>query len=133
MLFEDFKDLLTKEESIPPFESRYAGKLEGILGSVRQTFEKKYLNNTVLDASTSYFNQFVRGHAFENGNKRCAVLFTGWFLLINDVEFTLTPKEMYNFAVAVARAGEQQIKAETTKVWCRDIIMQFTKNWELKE
>ena len=72
-LLLDFNDLLTQEEPIPPFDSRYPGKLEGIIGSVSQKFSGKPLNNTVRDAATSYFNQFIRGHAFENGNKRCAV------------------------------------------------------------
>lgn len=128
-----FNDLLTIEEPIPPFESRFPDKLEGILGSVEQTYAGKYLNPTVLDAAASYFNQFIRGHAFENGNKRCAVVFTHWFLLMNDVTFTLNPKEMYNFAVLVAQAGEKNIKADATKMWCREIIEKFTTDWTSDE
>lgn len=132
-LLLDFKTILSREEPIPPFENRYPHKLEGILGSVNQTFDGKYLNRTVLAAAASYFNQFVRGHAFENGNKRCAVLFTHWFLLINDVEPTLTPDEMYNFAILIARAGEDNVKPETTKNWCKKILNEFSKNLELKK
>ena|SRR3989344_7201294 len=129
----NFNDLLTQEEPIPPFESRFKGKLEGILGSVKQTYSGEFLNGTVLDAAASYFNQLIRGHAFENGNKRCAVIFTHWFLLMNDVTFTLSPKEMYNFAVEVAIAGERQIKPDVTKNWSREIIRKFTKDWDLKK
>jgi death-on-curing family protein len=127
-LFQNFKSLLAQEEPIPPFNQRFEGKLEGILGSVCQTFNGMSLNKTVLDAAAAYFNQFVRGHAFENGNKRCAVLYTHWFLLANGVEFTLTAKEMYAFAVAVAKAGEKNINAETTKQWCKEIINKFTND-----
>lgn len=129
LILQDFKDILTIEEPIPPFETRYPGKLEGILGSVKQTYGEEFLNKTVLEAAASYFNQFIRGHAFENGNKRCAVVFTQWFLLGNGVTFTLNPKEMYNFAVEVARAGERGIKSDKTKAWSREIIKAFTKNW----
>lgn len=127
-LFLTYKDILAQEEPIPPFNERFPNKLEGILGSIRQTFDDKYLNPTVLDAAASYFNQLVRGHAFANGNKRCAVLFTQWFLFENLVDFTLTPKEMYNFAIAVAKAGEDQIRPEETKEWCKKVIAEFTKD-----
>lgn len=128
-LFQNFKNLLAQEEPMPLFNERFEGKLEGIIGSVSQTFGGKFLNPTVLDASASYFNQLIRGHAFENGNKRCAVLFTHFFLLMNNVELSLRPKEMYVFAVAIARTGETNINAETTKKWCKEIIAKFTKNF----
>lgn len=130
-IFQNSKNLLAQEGPIPPFNQRFKGKLEGILGSVCQTFDGTPLNKTVLDASAAYFNQLIRGHAFENGNKRCAVLYTHWFLLMNEVEFTLTAKEMYTFAVTVAKAGERDISAETTKQWCKKIINKFTKDRKL--
>lgn len=92
-----------------------------------QTFKREYLNSTVLDASAAYFNQLVRGHPFQNGNKRIAVLFTHYFLLLHDIDFTLTSREIYNFAVAVAIAAERGISAEGTKKWCKIIISKFTK------
>lgn len=128
-LFLNFKDLLSKKEPIPPFNERFEGRLEGIIGSVSQTFEGKHLNSNVLEAAASYFNQFVRGHAFENGNKRCAVLFTHFFLLMNGVNFILTSREMYVFAVIIARAGEENIKPEETKIFCKKITKEFTKDW----
>lgn len=129
-LFQNFKELLAQREPIPPFNNRYEGKLEGIIGSVSQTFEGEPLNTSVLEAAASYFNQLVRGHPFENGNKRCAVLFTHFFLLRNRVDYTLTSEEMYAFAVIIAKAGERNIKAETTKEWCKEIIAKFTKDWD---
>lgn len=127
-LLIDFLDILSKEEPLPSFNTRFPEKLEGILGSVPQTYSGSYLNDTVLKASASYFNQFIRGHAFENGNKRCAVLFTQWFLLMNSVTFTLSPYEMYNFAIVIAQAGEKGIDAEKTKKWIIDIFEKYTKN-----
>jgi len=60
--FETFKDLLTFDEPIPPFNTRYEGKLEGILGSTSQTFEGKRLNKTVLDTAAAYLNQLIHGN-----------------------------------------------------------------------
>lgn len=127
-LLTDFRTLLSLKEPIPPFEKRYPDKLEGILGSVEQTFDGQFLNPIVLDAAAAYFNQFVRGHAFENGNKRCAVLFTHFFLLTNGVDLTLSPEEMYNFAVLIARAGEDKVSPGVTKEWCIQILREFSKD-----
>lgn len=115
------------EEPIPPFNTRFPGKLEGILLSVQQTFDQRYLNPTVLDAAASYFNQLIRGHPFENGNKRMAVLFTHFFLFVHGIDFVLYFNEMYHFALLVAKAGELEISSEETKRWCKEIIKEFTK------
>lgn len=127
-LLEGFRNQLEKREPLPPFNTRYEGKLEGILGSVEQTYEGKYLNSTVLTAAASYFNQFIRGHSFENGNKRLGVLYTHIFLLMNGVDFTLTSEEMYNLAIAIAEAGEKGHKPEETKQVCIKIFEMFTKD-----
>lgn len=131
-LFQDFKDLLSQEEPLPQFNERFEGKLEGIIGSVSQTFDDKPLNLTVQEAAAAYFNQIIRGHAFENGNKRCAVLFTHFFLLMNGVTYTLTKNEMYAFAVAIAKAGEKGYKPEDTKIVCMKIFEDFTIDWNLE-
>lgn len=123
----EFKDLLVRDEPIPPFNERFQGKLESILESVNQTFESKYLNPTILDAAASYFNQFIRGHSFKNGNKRLAVLYTHWFLLKHNITFTLTTAEMRVFAVFIAQASERNISAEQTKIFCKEIISKYTK------
>ncbi len=127
LLFKSFKQGLEFGEPIPVFDSRYPGKLEGILDSVRQTYDGNYLNATVADASAAYFNQLIRGHPFENGNKRMAVLFSHFFLLRNGVDFTLGNRQMYRFALIIAKAGESGIKADETKRWCKQIIIRFTE------
>jgi death-on-curing protein len=127
-IFENFKKALeTLGEPIPPFESRFPGKLEGILESVRQTFDGSLLNPTVLDAAAAYFNQLIRGHPLQNGNKRMAVLFTHYFLLAHGVDFTMSYNELFFFAITVAKAGEQKISSDKTRDWCKKIIERFTK------
>lgn len=126
-IFEVFRKRLELGEPIPPFNTRFQGKLEGILFSVSQTFGGSPLNGTILDASAAYFNQIIRGHPFKNGNKRMAVLFTHVFLLNHGIDYELSYAEMFNFAIAVARAGESGITSEKTRDWCRVVIAKFTK------
>ncbi len=127
-IFESFKKALeTLGEPIPPFDSRFPGKLEGILNSIRQTFNSVLLNQTILDAAAAYFNQLIRGHPFRNGNKRMAVLFTHYFLLAHGVDFTLSYNELFYFAVTVAKAGEQRISSEKTRDWSKTVIERFSE------
>jgi death-on-curing protein len=124
-MYAAFRKILEFGEPIPLFEERFPGRLEGILGSVAATWDKKYLNATVLDGAAAYFNQIVRGHPFGNGNKRMAVLFTHYFLLMNGLDFTLSPQEMYNFAVQVALTGRKRRGEDGTKEWCKQVIGDF--------
>lgn len=127
LLFKSFRQKLSYDEPIPEFETRFSGKLEGILNSVSQTYEGEYLNPTVLKAAAAYFNQLIRGHPFENGNKRMAVLFTHFFLLRNGLDFVLNHRQLYRFALIIAQASEAGIKAEETKIWCKDVIVKFVE------
>jgi death on curing protein len=121
-LFSDFKGLIDFDEPIPPFNTRFYGRLEAILESVRQTYGGKFLNSSVVEAAAAYLNQLIRGHPFRNGNKRLAVMFTHNFLLKNGLDFVLSSKELFAFAVVVARAGEVGRNNEETKKLCRHII-----------
>lgn len=71
-IFAKAKHLIDYDEPIPPFDTRFPGRLESILESVRQTFDNKNLNPTVGDAAAAYFYQLISGHPFQNGNKRLA-------------------------------------------------------------
>lgn len=75
LIFENFRKKVEFDEPIPAFETRFPGKLESIINSVKQTYNDKFLNPTILDTAAAYFNQLVRGHAFENGNKRRSASF----------------------------------------------------------
>lgn len=126
-LFETFRSKLDFNEPIPPFNERFPGRLEGILSSVSQTYGGNYLNDSVLLASSAYFNQFIRGHAFKNGNKRMGLLFTHYFLYSHGIDFTLNASEMLNFALVIAKAGETGISSDGTKEFCVKIVSNFTK------
>lgn len=112
ILFEQFKHELEFDEPIPPFETRFPGKLEGILASIQQTFDKKLLNPTLLNAAVAYFHQLILGHPFQNGNKRMALLFTHAFLLLHNMDFSLTQKELFALTVFVAESTVEKTDVE---------------------
>lgn len=131
-LYENFRKRLDLDEPIPPFETRFPGNLEGILASVKQTFNRHLLNPTLLDGTAAYLNQVIRGHPFKNGNKRMAILFSHSFLLMHGVDFTLHYNELFHFATFVAIAGTRNITPDETKKWCKEVLAEFTKEMNSK-
>ena len=125
-LFKAYKEVY-KGEPLPPFSRRYPDKLESILGSVSASWDAKDLHPTILDAAAAYFNKFIRGQFIVNGNKRMGVLYTHYFLLSHNIDFTLTDNELFVFAGLVAEASEAGIKPTETLKWCRKVIRNFTK------
>lgn len=125
IIFNTFNKSIQFDQPFPPFETREPNKLEGIIESVRQTFDRKHLNPTVYDAASSYFNQLIRGHPFQNGNKRIAVLFTHLFLLMNGLDFNLSYKGLYNMALQVAIFAESGWSSARTKDMCKQIMREF--------
>lgn len=56
-IFNKFGNSLQFDQPFPAYNTRFSGKLEGILESVKQTFDNQPLNSTILDAAAAYFNQ----------------------------------------------------------------------------
>lgn len=125
--FNLFSKKIDFNEPIPPFEDRFPDKLEGILASTQQTFDKKLLNPTIVDAAAAYFNNMVRGHPFKNGNKRLAVLFTHTFVLLNGCDIYLSYRSMYDLALLVADYSEKGLSSDKTKLGCKKIFSKFIR------
>lgn len=49
---------------------------------------------------------------------------------MNKVKLTLTPEEMYYFAIQIAKAGEKNINASITKNWCKKVIESYSSDLE---
>jgi len=114
-LFNTFCKDLSFNEPIPLFQTRFSGKLEGTLYSVSQTFEGKHLKPTILDAASAYFFYFIKGHPFQNGNKRMGTLFTHYFLLSHGLTFSLSNEELFALAVGVALNEKDSITENEVK------------------
>lgn len=84
-------------EPLPPFGTRYAGRLESCLESVKFDYYPDLLSKAV-----ALFYLINTGHVFMNGNKRMAVVATMVFLLKNDKMLQMTPSALGLYAVWVA-------------------------------
>ena len=60
------------------------GKIEGILGTIQGGVGDELYFPTIPEAASAYLYYFAKGHAFEQGNKRTAVMSCFTFLFIND-------------------------------------------------
>lgn len=100
---------------LPSFEERYSGKLEGILGSVSQSFGGVDLFPDISSSAAAYFVKISTQHPFRDGNKRMSVFLTDIFLFLNNIDLTLEWKAMYElakFIVNKKEAGESSEKLE---------------------
>lgn len=100
--FEYAKTHLAHSEPIPPFSSRFPGKLEAALGAPQRTFEGKLLYQTLGRQAAVLFYEMIKLHPFENGNKRLATVSLLVFLSLNKKWITTTWKELYDIAILVA-------------------------------
>jgi len=100
---------LDHEEPLPPFETRYPGRLEACLGNPQQTFDRQPLYPTLVDQAAILFYSLSKAHAFQNGNKRIALTALLAFLYINEKWLFVGLEELHDFAVMVA-ASEPTMK-----------------------
>jgi len=91
-------------EPIPPFKTRFAGKLESCLAAPFQTFDRKQLVVGLNRKAAFLFYLMIKNHPFENGNKRIAVTTLLCFLLLNNRWLDARPDDLYENAVWVAKS-----------------------------
>ncbi len=105
--FEMAREMITWDEPIPEFDTRFSGVLESCLAAPFQTFDKKTLYSGLVEKAAILFYLFIKNPPFENGNKRIAVTALLVFLYLNKKWLKVDNQEMYNFAVWVASSPAQ--------------------------
>ncbi|MFH0791662.1 MAG: type II toxin-antitoxin system death-on-curing family toxin [bacterium] len=106
------KELMTFNEPIPDFSSRFANKLESCLAVPFQRFGKKLLYRGLEEKAATLFYLMVKNHPFQNGNKRIAMTTLLVFLYKNKKWLKVDNDELYHFAVWVAESNPK-LKTET--------------------
>jgi len=121
-------ELMTFDEPIPSFATRFPNILESCIIVPFQKFEKKSLYKGILEKAAILFYLMIKNHPFQNGNKRIAMTTLFVFLYKNKKWLRVDTKELYNFAVWVAESNAK-LKAETVQA-----IIRFLKTYlvELK-
>lgn len=114
LAFRLAKELLTYNEPIPDFSTRFPNILESCLLTPFQSFEKKDLYKGLISKAGILFYLLIKNHPFQNGNKRIAMTTLFTFLYLNRKWIKIDSQELYNFAIWVA-SSPPGFKEETVK------------------
>ena len=98
------KELMTWDEPIPEFTTRFPNVLESCLATPFQTFGQQSLYKGVIDKAAILFYLLVKNHPFKNGNKRIAVTTLFLFLYKNNKWLRVNNVQLYRFAKWVAES-----------------------------
>lgn len=99
------KFMMSWDEPIPDFDSRFPNILESCLNTPFQTFNKNALYRGVVSQAAILFYLLIKNHPFQNGNKRIAVACLFLFLHKNKKWIKTSSEELYNFAVWIAQSS----------------------------
>ena len=108
------KELMSWDEPIPDFRTRFPGRLESCLVTPFQTFGRKPLYTGFVAKAAILFYLMVKNHPFQNGNKRIGVTTLLYFLYKNKKWLKVDEIELYNFAKWVAESNPK-LRKETVK------------------
>jgi len=98
------REIMSWDEPIPDFGSRFLNILESCLNAPFQTFAKKDLYPRIEGKAAILFYLLIKNHPFQNGNKRVAVTSLLVFLYLNGLWLKTPPDELYRLAVWVAES-----------------------------
>ena len=111
MAYSLAKELMSWNEPIPDFGSRFPNILESCLAAPFHTFGGKNLYKGLIQRASALFYLMIKNHPFQNGNKRIAMTALFYFLHKNKKWLKVDNQELYNFAKWVA-ASNPKLKAE---------------------
>ncbi len=96
------KEMMSWNEPIPEFSTRYPNILESCLYTPFQTYSKRNLYKGLIAQASILFYLMIKNHPFQNGNKRIAITTLFVFLSKNGKWLEVDNQKLYNFAVWVA-------------------------------
>jgi death-on-curing family protein len=108
------REMLSYDEPIPDFATRFQNALESCLAVPFQSFSGKSLYPGLASKAAILFYLLIKNHPFQNGNKRIAMTTLLVFLYRNKKWIEVDSQELYNFTVWVAQSP-RSVKNETVK------------------
>lgn len=109
------QEVLSFNEPIPDFSTRFANILESCLAIPFQTFLGKLPYPGFISKASILFYLMIKNHPFQNGNKRIAMTTLFVFLHKNSKWIKVDTQELYNFTMWIAKspatAKEEAVKA----------------------
>ena len=112
--FQLAQEMLTFDEPIPDFSSRFPNALESCLAVPFQIFSGRALYPTLMSKAAMLLYLLIKNHPFQNDNKRIAMTTLFVFLYRNEKWLRVDTRELYNFTVWVAQSP-RTVKDETIK------------------
>lgn len=106
------RELMSWNEPIPDFGTRYPNALERCLVAPFQAFGGQSLYKGLLARASILFYLMIKNHPFQNGNKRVAMTTLFYFLHRNKKWLRVDNQKLYNFAKWVAES-DAGVKDET--------------------
>lgn len=122
------QQILSFNEPIPDFTTRFPNILESCLATPFQSFSKISLYPSLVSKAAMLFYLMIKNHPFQNGNKRIAMTTLFVFLSRNKKWVKVDTQELYNFTVWIAQSPAQFME-ETVKAiekFLRSHIFQLT-------
>ncbi len=118
------KELISKGEASDLFGHEKDDSFQGILGSISQTVFGELAYPTIEEQAAQLFYSVIKGHSFNDGNKRIGSLLFVWYLEQNNSHLKLdgTRKITDNTLVALALAVAQSLPEQ------RDLILKLIIN-----
>jgi death-on-curing family protein len=98
------KVMMTWNEPIPDFGTRFPNALESCLKTPFTRFGNKDMYRGLIEKSAILFYLMIKNHPFQNGNKRVAIMTLLVFLSENSKWIQMSQNDLYNFAVGIARS-----------------------------
>jgi death-on-curing family protein len=96
------QEIMSFNEPIPDFGTRYPNVLESCLAAPFQSFGKKDLYPGFVEKAGLIFYLMIKNHPFQNGNKRVAMVALLCILHKNKKWLKVDTQALYNFAMWVA-------------------------------
>lgn len=111
------------DEPLPPFDSRYPGRLESIIESVKLRYGQLESDASISQIASDYFVRITKSQSLVNGNKRMGVLFTSVFLYLNDYDLQFGQTKLAEFSLSVASSKKKidKVQTEIQKVFTKKI------------
>jgi death-on-curing protein len=116
------REILSFNEPIPDFSTRFPNILESCLATPFQTFTGKSLYPSLIKKASALFYFMIKNHPFQNGNKRIAITTLFVLLYKNKKWLKADTQELYNFTMWIAQSPPS-FKEETLKA-----IQKFLKS-----
>ena len=114
LAFKLAREIMSFNEPIPDFSTRFPNILESCLAAPFQTFGKQALYTSLVEKASILFYLMIKNHPFQNGNKRIAMTTLLVLLYKNKKWLKVDTQELYNFTMWIAQSPAK-LKEESVR------------------